>query len=946
MRAYLIKRLFLMIPTMFGIALVVFVVINLAPGSPAMLQVGSPTGEVATDSVGAKESLLIFKRQWFLDKPILFNHRVLNIDLDVGPWHFGLTEGWVNELVNDRIAGRSKRIKMDADEQIEDLWLDAVPHLISLLEKERAKEGFNRIREAVGKYREKKGAFPKLLDLLTSPLDGETEPLLSKRDLVDPWGRPYRYIPGKGECEISTLGRDGAEGGEDCDADLSRIWYPEKEKIHADFLRFQKALAAYHKEYSEYPGTLPDLLKPLKEGEKPLLADADFKDPWGSPYQYRKRESGFVLQTLGADKGNGGKGAERDLTQLDLEKERSVERSDARRIYLINYLSQNAKQQVKKVRADEDTGEYDDGQKEQLALNETISKEKGLFDGWRYMEHKMRPAVRDRLERNWSRWFRGWRRGFPEVEEAEARKIVTAATEGSDGLEPLAESLREKFGAKKAASALVEALLARPQDDKLWETLNPLAIVLLKRFDPYPVDGEPDEKKAYDAFWRDHNIAARSARPQERAQFHARWKDWWEGAAPRFQRSGWEKAGIFFASTRFANYISKVAVLDFGESIQYEGERVIDLIKDRLKVSMTFAILGFLIAYSISIPIGVYSAVYKDSLSDRVITVILFMLYALPSFYVGTVLLAYLTSPEYSSIVLQIARYGLFVGAGLVAAVGTYFSFRMPGILEQLQKIAIHLLFALPLLYIGILVSIYIDRPETYPVHFGEVKDFMSWFVFVPLGVALLFCVWASVGKNWGRVGLLAFFGAGAVAAFFIGDWMMDKFVATGVKDFGFFPVGKFQNPHADDFTTLEYVKDVAYHLVLPIICYTYGSFAALSRYMRAGLLEVIRSDYIRTARAKGLSEFVVIFKHALRNGVIPILTMVGGILPALIGGSVIIETIFDINGMGKLMFDAIMQRDYTVVMADSLIAAFLVLCGILVSDITYTLVDPRITFD
>jgi peptide/nickel transport system permease protein len=146
-------------------------------------------------------------------------------------------------------------------------------------------------------------------------------------------------------------------------------------------------------------------------------------------------------------------------------------------------------------------------------------------------------------------------------------------------------------------------------------------------------------------------------------------------------------------------------------------------------------------------------------------------------------------------------------------------------------------------------------------------------------------------------------------------------------------------------FTTLNQIKDVLWHLVLPLISLTYASFASLSRYARSGMLEVIRSDYIRTARAKGLSEFVVIVKHAMRNGMIPIITLLGTILPVIIGGSVIIEYIFGIPGMGLLTITAIHNRDYNVIMGIELIAAMLVLIGILISDIMYAIIDPRISF-
>ena len=145
---------------------------------------------------------------------------------------------------------------------------------------------------------------------------------------------------------------------------------------------------------------------------------------------------------------------------------------------------------------------------------------------------------------------------------------------------------------------------------------------------------------------------------------------------------------------------------------------------------------------------------------------------------------------------------------------------------------------------------------------------------------------------------------------------------------------------------TLEQGADITWHLVLPIVTYTAVSLAALSRYARSGVIDVIRADYIRTARAKGLHEFVVIVKHAVRNGMIPILTLLGTLLPVLVSGSVVVEVIFGIPGMGLYLFDAINLRDYNAVMGVLVIASLLTLLGILVSDLSYAAVDPRISFD
>jgi len=141
-------------------------------------------------------------------------------------------------------------------------------------------------------------------------------------------------------------------------------------------------------------------------------------------------------------------------------------------------------------------------------------------------------------------------------------------------------------------------------------------------------------------------------------------------------------------------------------------------------------------------------------------------------------------------------------------------------------------------------------------------------------------------------------------------------------------------------------VGDRLWHLVLPITCLTYVGLARISRFGRVGMLEAIRQDYIRTARAKGLSEKAVIFKHAFRNSIIPIVTLLAALLPAMLGGSVIIERIFSIPGMGQLAFESILNRDYPTIMAITSISALLTLIGILLADTCYALIDPRISLE
>jgi peptide/nickel transport system permease protein len=228
-----------------------------------------------------------------------------------------------------------------------------------------------------------------------------------------------------------------------------------------------------------------------------------------------------------------------------------------------------------------------------------------------------------------------------------------------------------------------------------------------------------------------------------------------------------------------------------------------------------------------------------------------------------------------------------------------------------------------------------------YSIYLSLASLFFSYFIAVPLGVL------AAVKQNQFAdrgVGLFLFI-LYSLPSFFAAT-LLQTYLTSASEMLPLFPVSGFMDGNPVEVTTWQMTKDVVWHMVLPVVCLTYGSLAVLSRYARTGLLDVIRSDYIRTARAKGLSEFMVITKHAVRNGMIPILTLLGTTLPVLIGGSIIIEFIFNIEGMGKLMITAISYRDYNIIMGVLLISSILTLIGILVSDISYALVDPRISFD
>jgi peptide/nickel transport system permease protein len=260
---------------------------------------------------------------------------------------------------------------------------------------------------------------------------------------------------------------------------------------------------------------------------------------------------------------------------------------------------------------------------------------------------------------------------------------------------------------------------------------------------------------------------------------------------------------------QYWRWLKRILTLNFGESLR-DHRPIIDKLVERIPVSLKLSGISLLLAYLISIPLGIYSATHQDSKTDRIITISLFTLYSLPNFWVATMAIVYL-------------------GGG----------------------------------------------------------DF--WDVF---------------------------------------------------------PVFGLQSIGAERWTVGQRITDQIWHLVLPITCMTYYTFAALSRYMRASMLEVIRQDFIRTARAKGLSERVVVYRHALRNSLIPIVTLMADLLPALIGGSIVIETVFSIPGMGQLSFEAVLNRDYPLIMAIFTLSALLTLLGILLADFLYTRVDPRIAYE
>jgi peptide/nickel transport system permease protein len=210
----------------------------------------------------------------------------------------------------------------------------------------------------------------------------------------------------------------------------------------------------------------------------------------------------------------------------------------------------------------------------------------------------------------------------------------------------------------------------------------------------------------------------------------------------------------------------------------------------------------------------------------------------------------------------------------------------------------------------------------------------LVWSYAFPLGIATA----VRRGSRFDRLTTVLVFALISVPGFYLAYLLLIAVVqifevdVIGLRTFGREAVG-----------VLPALMDRTWHLVLPSLLGAAAGIAVLSRYVRSQMLEVIGSDYVRTARAKGLPEEAVLYRHALRNGLLPFVTMLGLLVPGLIGGSVIFETIFAWPGIGRLGYEAILGRDYPVVIALNFIAAVLTLLGTLLSDLLYMVVDPRI---
>lgn len=232
---------------------------------------------------------------------------------------------------------------------------------------------------------------------------------------------------------------------------------------------------------------------------------------------------------------------------------------------------------------------------------------------------------------------------------------------------------------------------------------------------------------------------------------------------------------------------------------------------------------------------------------------------------------------------------------------------------------------------------------ERFPVSliFGITGFLLSYLICIPLGIAKAL----RHGGFFDLITSILVFVGYAVPAFAFGMILKMLFCGTVDGFWNFFPVAGFVSDQFDQLSLLAKIQDVARHMFLPVLCYVIGNFALLTILMKNSLLEQIGQDYVRMVLAKGGSMRRAVWLHALRNALIPIATGIGGVMTVMFAGSVLIERVFEIPGMGNLSLDAIIGRDYPVFMGILALTSILGLLGNLVSDLCCVLVNPRIDF-
>ena len=380
-------------------------------------------------------------------------------------------------------------------------------------------------------------------------------------------------------------------------------------------------------------------------------------------------------------------------------------------------------------------------------------------------------------------------------------------------------------------------------------------------------------------------------------------------------------AGFTFDAEHRLSGFSFFKGSDLGTSFKF-GRPVLDLIGERLPVTLLLNLLSIPLIYAAAIGIGVRAARERGGTFDVASGGIMLALWSVPTMLAGILLIGFLASEQY---------WHWFPTAGLNRREALDMPF-LPHWDHPRAGLAL-----LGGMLAGALLLGAAGRWLPRRVRVAAMGA---------LGAGLGWAMASALPGGGGALAhaLLIALIAAALAAF-------AGLAGQGVRSAGFALLGVLvgawlSRRWGGGEWTSGFLADRLWHLVLPVVCLSYGGFAFLSKLVRTSMLENLLSDFARTARAKGVRERDVLWRHVFRNGLLPLITVSAGILPALLGGSVIVETIFSIDGMGKLAVEAVKGRDRELVLSLTLISGFLTLIGYLVADLCYAIADPRVSYE
>ncbi len=360
---------------------------------------------------------------------------------------------------------------------------------------------------------------------------------------------------------------------------------------------------------------------------------------------------------------------------------------------------------------------------------------------------------------------------------------------------------------------------------------------------------------------------------------------------------------------------------DLGESFRY-GRKVADLLAERVPITLLLNVLTIPIIYLVAIVVGVRAATDRGGQFDVSSSVVMLGLWSVPTMLTGVLLIGFFASDQY---------WHWFPTSGL----SDRGALDMPFMPHWFSIMDVLKLFATTMtgLWLGLTLARW---PQS------------RWRALIAGGLGIALAVWMtsalSIHKAAWIYGLLNLLLAPMLYVLARSDY-------DGLRLGGFGLLGASVGVILGMMWGHEgfvrgFMFDRLWHLALPVICLSYGGFAFLSRLTRSAMLENLQADYARTARAKGVDESSVLWTHVFRNSLLPLITVSASLLPGLLGGSVIVESIFSIDGMGKLVVEAVKGRDRELVLSITMISGMLTLLGYLLADLMYAIADPRVSYD